>query len=253
LNKTAASVKDLDFLLVSPTGDTLLLLSDAGEGTTGPDPQNPSSVTLTFDDAAPGSVLLPGQLLSGTYKPTNYDFASTLCSSGIYTEPDPDNFGLNATFSAEPAAPPPPYGQSLSIFNGDDPNGTWRLYALSDCVGSSTATLGGWSITIRTGPTAARMTSFSAATAKRGVAVRWRTASEVDVLGFNVYRKTASGPLRKVNRSLIAARGGAAGASYRFVDRSARAGASYTYRLQLVDVDGTHAWYGSTRVHVKQQ
>jgi hypothetical protein len=73
------------------------------------------------------------------------------------------------------------------------------------------------------------------------VTVRWRTASEVEVIGFNVYRKTSSGPLRKVNRALVAAKGGATGAGYRFVDRSTRAGVVYTYRLQVVDVDGTRS------------
>ena len=39
----------------------------------------------------------------------------------------------------------------------------------------------------------------------------------------------------KVNRRLIAAKGGAArGASYRLVDRTARAGVIYRYRLHVV-------------------
>ena len=245
------NVKDLDFLVVSPGGAKLLLLSDAGVGGTGPNPASPTAVTLTFDDAAAGPVPFLGPVVTGTYQPTDYPanfLGFPACGGGpAYTEPDPDDFSLN------PPAPGPPYGLTLGIFNGGPANGIWSLYALGDCLGSATATLlGGWSLTITTdAPTAARMSSFSAAGAKRGVTVRWRTASEVDAVGFNVYRATAAGPLRKANRTLIAARGGASGANYRFVDRSTRAGRAYTYRLQLVDLDGSHSWYGSVRVRAK--
>jgi len=184
-------------------------------------------------------------VVSGTFQPTNWPAnaaGNTPCSGGnpVYTEPDPDVFTA--------PAPAGPYGSTLSIFNGDDPNGTWSLYAVTDCLGSGPGTLTNWSITFTTSPTAARITSFSAAPAKHGVTARWRTASEVDVLGFNLYRATATGPLRKVNRALLAARGGATGASYRVVDRSARKGVRYTYRLQAVELDGTRTWYGSARV-----
>jgi hypothetical protein len=235
------SLRDSDYLLVSPLNKAVLILSDAGVGGTS------GAVNLTFDDAASGPVpLLANPVLSGTYTPTNYtptDGGFVACDSVSYDEPVPDIFHA--------PAPAPPYGSALSVFNGDDPNGTWNLYAVLDCLGTVPGTIGGgWSITIST-PTAARMTSFSAAPAKKGVTVRWRTASEVDTLGFNVYRKTSSGTLRKVNRALIAAKGAVTGASYRFVDRSTRAGVVYTYRLQLVDVDGTRSWYGSARVRAR--
>jgi hypothetical protein len=236
------SLRDSDYLLVDPSNKAVLILSDGGVGGTS------GAVNLTFDDAAPGPLpLLANPVLAGTYTPTNYsptDGGFVACDSVAYDEPNPDAFHA--------PAPAPPYGSALSFFNGDDPNGTWSLYAVLDCLGTVPGVIGGgWSITITTGPTAAQMTSFSAARAKTGVTVRWRTASEVDVLGFNVYRRTSSGPLRKVNRSLIAAKGAATGASYRFVDRSARPGVGYSYRLQLVDVDGKRTWYGSARMRGK--
>jgi hypothetical protein len=213
-------------------------MSDAITGST------VTPLDLTFDDTAGGPVPFVGPVASGTYQPTNYP-AVFMNSSACQNEADPDVFTL--------PAPAGPYtATTLSIFNGDNPNGTWSLYPVNDCIGSGAGTLVSWSIAITTTTqTAARMTSFSAAPAKKGVTVRWRTASEVDTLGFNVYRRTSSGPLRKVNRALIAAKGGPAGASYRFVDRSTRAGVVYTYRLQLVDVDGTRSWYGSARVRAR--
>jgi len=243
LTKTGSAMKDLDFLLVSPTGDTLLLLSDAGSG----DAQIP--LTLVFDDAAAGPIpLFASPVVSGTYKPTNYaanEQGITPCDSMLFNEPEPDAFTA--------PAPVGPYGSTLGVFNGDNPNGTWSLYALLDCLGTAPAALASWSITITTEPTAARMTSFSAASGRHGVTVRWRTGSEVDALGFNVYRGKGNGALHKLNRALIRARGGAAGAGYRFVDRSARAGFRYAYRLQLIDTDGTRSWYGSASVRATRR
>lgn len=93
-----------------------------------------------------------------------------------------------------------------------------------------------------TAPTAVTLRSFSAARGTAGTLLRWRTASELDTAGFNVYR----GSMR-LNRSLIAARGDrGAGASYRLLDRTARPGASYRYRLQVVDLDGSRHWAASS-------
>ena len=90
-------------------------------------------------------------------------------------------------------------------------------------------------------PTAVTFSSFRASRTASGVLLRWRTAQESRLLGFNVYRSGV-----KVNRMLIAARGsGAVGAAYRLRDASARRGATYTYRLQVVSLDGTRAWLGT--------
>ena len=77
----------------------------------------------------------------------------------------------------------------------------------------------------------------------RSCSPTWRTASETDALGFNLWRYSASGKGVKVNRTLIAAKvaGRAAGAAYRVVDRITRPG-SYTYRLQSVSKTGKRAW-----------
>jgi hypothetical protein len=98
-------------------------------------------------------------------------------------------------------------------------------------------------------PTLARMLAFGASSRAGGVVLRWKTASEPNLAGFDVWRRGPGGSVR-VNGSLIRARGGTAGAEYRFVDRSARPGHTYTYRLQLVDRTGVRAWYGTARIRV---
>lgn len=114
---------DVDVLLVDPNGQTLLLMSDAGESA------NPASgLTFTFDDTAPGFLSSSGPLASGTYKPTNYDNTDT--------------------FSAP--APGGPYGTSLSVFNGSNPNGTWSLFVEDDGTQDIGSISQGWRITITT-------------------------------------------------------------------------------------------------------
>lgn len=100
-------------------------------------------------------------------------------------------------------------------------------------------------------PTAVRVSSFSANAARRAVTLSWRTAAEIDTLGFNVWRDT-NGKGVKVNRSLVAAKRQTRGATYRLVDRQARPGVSYAYRLQAVSTTGARAWHGRTTVRAQR-
>jgi hypothetical protein len=85
------------------------------------------------------------------------------------------------------------------------------------------------------------------------VALTWRTASEVETLGFNVWR-FAGAKAAKVNRTLIGAKaaGRTIGATYRLVDRQARPGRAYRYRLQVVSRDGTRACRASATTRVRR-
>jgi hypothetical protein len=84
-------------------------------------------------------------------------------------------------------------------------------------------------------PTAARTLAFAARRTDAGISVRWRTASEAGVLGFNLWRGGT-----RVNQQLITAKasGTTRGARYSLLDRSARSGAPYVYRLELVLLGG---------------
>jgi photosystem II stability/assembly factor-like uncharacterized protein len=95
-----------------------------------------------------------------------------------------------------------------------------------------------WEITL-SAPTAVSVTSVAARRTGSAMVVSWRTASELGISGFNVFRNG-----RKLNRSLIVARrsGRAGGASYRFVDRAAKRGQPSRYRLQIVDLRGKVTW-----------
>jgi hypothetical protein len=96
-------------------------------------------------------------------------------------------------------------------------------------------------------PTAVRVRSFYARPTRAGMVLRWQSAAEPDMLGFNVFRAGPAG-VKRVNERLIPAKASVAGAQYRFVDRGLRRGAEYDYRLQAVRRDGSRTILRSIRV-----
>lgn len=78
--------------------------------------------------------------------------------------------------------------------------------------------------------------------------IRWKTASEVDNLAFDVYRATIeSGPFTRVTRRPI--RG--AGTSdephdYVFVDEAIEAGTSYWYYVESISMNGVREKFTPT-------
>ena len=75
---------DVDILLVGPTGQKVMVMSDAGE-----DPDL-SNVTLTFSDAAASALPAAAQIVSGTFRPTDFEAGETLpapAPAGPYARP----------------------------------------------------------------------------------------------------------------------------------------------------------------------
>lgn len=75
------------------------------------------------------------------------------------------------------------------------------------------------------------------------IEVEWRTETEVNAAGFNIYRANdIEGPYLRLNDELIPAEGSAtSGDSYVFSDENIRPGATYYYRLEDVELDNTTA------------
>jgi hypothetical protein len=97
-------------------------------------------------------------------------------------------------------------------------------------------------------PTAVGLASFEATAKAQDVALSWETASEVDNLGFNLYRgDAADGPWTQLNAGLIPSLvppGSPVGATYTYEDGGLQAGMTYYYRLEAVDVYGQSEFYG---------
>jgi subtilisin-like proprotein convertase family protein len=125
---------DIGLLLVSPAGQSTILMADSGGSA------DVSGITLVFDDAASGGLPDESQIASGTYKPS---VGSAVANQGCSA---PQSFPTDATGTNPPAGP---YGSSLSVFNGTDPNGIWKLYVIDDSI-TEVGSITGWSLDIST-------------------------------------------------------------------------------------------------------
>ena len=146
-----------------------------------------------------------------------------------------DGFGVNRPINGTTL-------YNVSGFTGGRDNSVDDIYADVDSTRGFDFALGTVSTQPCASPTAVKLTSFVARQMRSGVLVSWRTGAESEALGFNVYRGSL-----KLNRSLIAARGSATGATYRFVDRTVGRAGSHTYRLQVVGRSGERRWAATTR------
>ncbi len=147
--------RDIDMLLVGPGGQKALVSSDAGNG-------GANNATYTLSDAAASALPLV-QLVSGTYRPADYETGDVLAAP----------------------APSGPYTAPLSAFQGQPANGPWSLYVFDDGGGDLGSLAGGWSLTVTTvagagdvtnSPTLARL-SIALGTDKSPVVLRLEDAS----------------------------------------------------------------------------
>ena len=113
---TSTNPDDIHLLLVGPGGQQSYLMGDAGGSA------NIAGAILTIDDEA--SVPLPDSALlnSGTYRATRY---------ALRTFPAPAPVASGSTL--------------LSVFDGLDPDGDWRLFAYDDAP-ADVNSVAGWSL-----------------------------------------------------------------------------------------------------------
>jgi len=119
-NFSHASPDDVDILLVAPSGRRIVLMSDVGGNT------EIGRANFTFDDAALSNLPDSAPLVSGSYKPTNFEPGDT--------------------FPA-PAPTGAPTGATLNAFFGSVPNGVWRLFIVDDN-GGNAGTIANWGISL---------------------------------------------------------------------------------------------------------
>ena len=102
-------------------------------------------------------------------------------------------------------------------------------------------------------PMAITLAAFEAQQQGRDVRVTWETATEVDNLGFNVYRSAGQrGTQIKLNANLIPSQspGASTGATYEFVDETVASGVTYYYWLEDVDSYGASTMHGPVSVEI---
>ena len=73
-----------------------------------------------------------------------------------------------------------------------------------------------------------------------GVLIQWNTASEVETVGFNLYRSDVEeGPFEQINQAIIPASSDPfTGSSYSYRDYDTEAGNTYYYKLEDVSING---------------
>jgi subtilisin-like proprotein convertase family protein len=124
LSHTASGDIDI-FLAAAHLPVNAIIMSDAGGN------NDANGVNLVLDDAAAADLTVGGTLVSGTFRPANF------------------NPFDNEPIDSFPAPAPSPTGTTqLSVFKGQNPNGTWQLF-ISDEGENDTGTLaGGWALEI---------------------------------------------------------------------------------------------------------
>ena len=137
---SATFPSDADVLLVSPSGATAVIMSDAGGD--GENDQLIANVTFTLDDQAASQLPADSEITAGSWRPVDDDAEAFAALDGF------------------PAPAPAPSGTvALSAFNGTNPNGSWQLYVMDDFDSPADGepqrpTFScGWSIDVLTGAT----------------------------------------------------------------------------------------------------
>jgi subtilisin-like proprotein convertase family protein len=121
---------DLDLMLVGPSGQKAMVMSDAG------DADDVTGLELVLDDEAADPLPDATKLASGSFRPADYDLDG--------------NSSLEDLAFRSPAPPVAGVGSPLTAFDGTDPNGAWQLYVVDDEQTDKGAIEGGWSLHITT-------------------------------------------------------------------------------------------------------
>lgn len=160
VNLSHTAPDDMDVLLVGPSGQTVLLMSDAGGSNA------VTGVNLTFAHSTGVNLPDTSAITSGTYEPSNY--------------------GAGDSF---PAAPPGPYGANFSGFTGTDPNGAWRLFVYRDTGSAPGSIGGGWRLSIQLAQPPVIVTHPQSQTVSPGATVTFLVGvSGTSPLGFQWLR-----------------------------------------------------------------
>ena len=95
-----------------------------------------------------------------------------------------------------------------------------------------------------------QMSNIEAESTVDGIVLTWETASEVNSVGFHIWRSNAEdGEYKRITMSLIPGQGNSsAGAVYSFTDRNYEGNATYYYRIEQVDADGGSEMFSAIEV-----
>jgi hypothetical protein len=101
-------------------------------------------------------------------------------------------------------------------------------------------------------PAVVELSAFTATPTDSSIILKWKTESEANNAGFNIYRAEAeNGDYTKINSELIIAKGSSTqGAAYEFIDSAVQIRISYYYKLEDMDLSGTIRSHGPVHATV---
>ena len=219
---------------------------------TGTTEYSPATIDCMANNYAPGAYLgvnLENSKHASNTSSTHYLNRSwSVTNSGIS-----DYLSCHVTFTYVDADI---NGTESNIYGGkyDSGSGNWTLLNQAETNGALANQFNGTvtSFSDFTGgeqvPLAVELAAFSAQTEGTNIRVSWQTVSEVDNLGFNLYRSTSlDGAQEQLNGSLIPAQapGSGQGAAYEWQDETVAAGMTYYYWLADVDLHGVETRHGA--------
>lgn len=99
---------------------------------------------------------------------------------------------------------------------------------------------------------AVEMDIFEASCVDGRTVLHWRTRSETENLGFDIYRsETAQGEYQRINAQIVPAKGTSEhGEEYWYTDENVEAGRTYYYKLTDTDFAGQITYHGPVKVEV---
>lgn len=130
-NTTHGCAKDLDVLLVGPTGTKTTLFSDNGHSALLPSCSDLNKSSITIDDSCADF---------GNAVPSGADICVRPSDNDALGHQGDTWTGVGSDFPA----------LNLSTFNGSNPNGAWKLYVVDDSSDDSGSFAGGWELQITT-------------------------------------------------------------------------------------------------------
>ena len=97
------------------------------------------------------------------------------------------------------------------------------------------------------GPTSVELASLNASVSGLDVRLEWQTSSEIDLVGFHVWRskEADTNGYSRITEQVIQAQGGPTqSVNYELVDADLEAGRTYFYKLEAIDASGESTFHG---------
>ncbi len=211
------------------------------------------ALPLTLTDTAAAFSLDLDQLgcltaLSVTEVSGNHPNAGPALQTGSYWQITPTPASCASNYRGTLTLPYASADADDKVCRYTGPGQLWNCVRTSNTTATGTritiTQLSDWAVGNNAGPTPVTLTSLEAVLAVGGVELRWRTASELAVVGYQLLRSPSGQRAEAVPVSVLlpATGDGVTGGSYSWLDAAPLAAGAYW--LQVLNRDGTPEEYG---------